>query len=351
MPWKRLFGVAFAISITVAGQPVVQAATREVLTSSGCGGSAGWSLRLVPSNGRIAVTFAITTADAGQDWTVRIKQGTALVWSGSKVTGSTGDFSLTLDRPDRPGTDSFVGRARNLATNQVCQGKAALQPVYTFRDEFNGTTLGTAWRSWATTGELAYSSSQRAVGNGRLTISAVRSGTGWTSAGVDTCYGRFSQLYGYFEARVRFSSGYGAWPAFWLTQGYSVGQRNELDIMESLANPVWGTRPDTSKRYYATVHYDDGLGGPAQQFGGWPFTSRYDLAGVWHVYSMYWRPNRVSFYVDGMRWKTFTDTAHIPSVPMCVIFDLAMGGAWPGPTTATTPSPSTFEVDWVRVSN
>jgi hypothetical protein len=347
----RLAGLAFAISIAFAGPAAVQAATREVLVSAGCGGSASWSLRLVPANGRIAVTFSVMTAQAGQAWAVRIKHGTTLAWSGSEVTDSSGDFSVTLDRGDRPGTDTFVGRARNLATNQVCRGTASLEPVYTFRDEFSGTAVGSSWRYWAQSGDLAYSSSQASVAGGELKINAVRSPIGWTSAGLDTCYGRFSQLYGYFEARIRFSAGYGVWPAFWLTQGYTVGHRNELDVMESLANPVYGTRSDTSARYYATIHYDDGSGAPAQQYGGWAYNSKYDLAGSWHVYSMYWRPGRVNFYIDGLRWKTFTDTAHIPSVSMCVIFDLAMGGSWPGPTTPTTPSPSTLEVDWVRVSN
>src|SRR6476661_1245731 len=145
----RLAGLAFALSIAFAGPASIQAATRDLLVSAGCGGSASWSLHLVPANGRIAVTFAVTTAQAGQVWSVRIKQGSTVAWTGNPTTDSNGNLSVTLDRGDRPGTDTFVGRARNLATNQVCRGTAALEPVYTFRDEFSGTSVGSSWRAWA----------------------------------------------------------------------------------------------------------------------------------------------------------------------------------------------------------
>jgi beta-glucanase (GH16 family) len=349
---RRLGWLLAVVTLLTAPIPSVRAATRDVYTSGSCSMSTTWAMHLAPASGRIAVTLSLHGSLPGRTWTLRIKQNSRLVWTGQRTTNSNGDLLFTLDRPDKPGTDYFVGRARSLSTGQICGATAALEPVYTFRDEFNGSAPDSSiWRSWTGGTGTTYDSSQSAVANGELKISAVRTSSGWTSAGLDTCYGRFAQRYGYFEARMRFSAGYGAWPAFWMTEGYTAGHRNELDVSEILANPVGGTRADTSARYYATVHYDDGSGAPAQQFGGWPYNSPVDLAGGWHVYAMSWQPWRVGFYIDGVRWTSFVDTIHIPTVPMCVIFDLAMGGSWPGPTTTSTPSPSTLEVDWVRVSN
>ena len=353
MSRTRLAGAVLAIFIIqICSFPSARAETRDVYTSGSCSMSTTWALHLAPASGRIVLTLSLHGSLPGRTWTVRIKQDSRLVWRGQRTTDSNGDLVFTLDRPDKPGTDYFAGRARSLATGQICGATAALEPVYTFRDEFNGSAPDSLmWRNWTGGTGTTYDSSRATVANGELKIAAVRNATGWTSAGLDTCYGRFAQRYGYFEARMRFSAGYGAWPAFWLTEGYTAGHRNELDVSEVLANPVDGTRPDTSARYYSTVHYDDGTGGPAQQFGGWAYNSPVDLAANWHVYALSWQPSRVSFYIDGVRWTSFTDTAHIPSVAMCVIFDLAMGGSWPGSTTSSTPSPTTLEVDWVRVSN
>lgn len=222
-------------------------------------------------------------------------------------------------------------------------------PAYTFDDEFDGASLGSVWGTsahWTDLSEAVASRSQSSVANGVLTIAATRTSSGWKSDLVDT-WGRWSQKYGYFEARMKFTAGYGMWPAFWLAEDWTSGHTNELDINETLANPVGGTRGDTSQRYYATVHYDSAATGKWSS-GSYAYNAPQDLAGAWHTYAMDWRPDHITFYIDGVAWKTFTDAAHIPSVPMPVIFNLAMGG-WAGATTSSTPSPSYLQVDWVRV--
>ena len=64
-------------------------------------------------------------------------------------------------------------------------------------------------------------------------------------------------MFGYFEARMRFSGGKGSWPAFWLLHRYTAEWPNypscegkrltyELDIME-----YQGDEPNT---FYGSIH-------------------------------------------------------------------------------------------------
>jgi beta-glucanase (GH16 family) len=57
----------------------------------------------------------------------------------------------------------------------------------------------------------------------------------------------------------------------------------------------------------------------------------------------------VAFLLDGVEVARFTDPPHIPTIPLPVILDLAVGGPLCGPSSALTPSPSVLQVDWVRV--
>jgi len=57
----------------------------------------------------------------------------------------------------------------------------------------------------------------------------------------------------------------------------------------------------------------------------------------------------VTFFLDGTAVGSFTDAAHIPSVALPIILDLAVGGGWCGPSDLTTPDGSQMLVDWVRV--
>jgi len=44
-----------------------------------------------------------------------------------------------------------------------------------------------------------------------------------------------------------------------------------------------------------------------------------------------------------------TDPTRIPTEPMYVLANLAVGGNWPGSPDASTPFPSDLEIDWIHV--
>jgi beta-glucanase (GH16 family) len=185
--------------------------------------------------------------------------------------------------------------------------------------------------------------------DGYLHIAAVRRSTGdWTSVRMLT-RGLHSFQYGRIEARIKIPAGEGVWPAFWAlsdTGKWPAG--GEMDIMENI-----GKRPTT---VYGSVHGTGFTGEPLST----PFQSAppSDFAERFHTYGVVWSPGSVQYYVDDPKhpYATYTP-ASLPkgakwpfdSSRFYLLLNLAIGGDWPGPPNAATPSPSEMLVDYVRV--
>src|SRR5436190_10384917 len=75
---------------------------------------------------------------------------------------------------------------------------------YTFDEEFDGPDLDPGWqRHFSCCGTLAgFDDSLATVANGMLSIAVSKRPDGWYSALIDT-KATWTQLYGYFEARIR----------------------------------------------------------------------------------------------------------------------------------------------------
>ena len=217
------------------------------------------------------------------------------------------------------------------------------EPSYTFNDEFSGNVLNSVWgRHWGWLGESRFTRDLATVGGGVLSLSAQRQEDHWRSGLVDTSTS-FRQLYGHFEARIRIPQGYGLWPAFWVAQGWEVDGPAEIDMMEVCANPPASRSGNDVSRLHERVHFaGGGLAGNDARTK--------DLSQGWHVYGMDWRADHVTFLLDGAEVWTYGG-ADVPSVPMPLVLDLAVGGSWCGPSEASTPDPAEMLVDWVRVTN
>ncbi len=148
---------------------------------------------------------------------------------------------------------------------------------------------------------------------------------------------RFVLQYGYAEIRAKIPTGQGLWPAFWLLPA-THRSKPEIDVMEIL-----GHDPHT---VHMNFHYQNSNGGNSSDGYFWAGP---DFSAGWHTYAIDWQPDVIIWYVDGIeRWR-YTDTAHIPAEPMYLLANLAVGGDWPGAPDASTPFPSYFEIDYVRV--
>ncbi len=234
-----------------------------------------------------------------------------------------------------------------------------------FHDEFNGKALDAT--KWTTCyfnftvgngcdhdqGELElYRPEEVFVSNGTLKLHAERrtvsasngkvyhytSGmisTGPTASNPNDS--RFAFQYGYIEMRAKIPSGKGMWPAFW-TLPTDLSWPPEIDVFEIL-----GDAPNLINMHYHYATADRGDGDSGDEWTG-P-----DFSADWHTYAVDWEPHAIVWYVDGVERSRYTVAAHIVSKPMYLIANLAVGGDWPGSPDITTPFPSDYQIDYIRV--
>ncbi|MFC4565566.1 family 16 glycosylhydrolase [Nocardiopsis mangrovi] len=248
---------------------------------------------------------------------------------------------------------------------------APSQAALVWSDEFNGPAGSgpdpSKWQievngSGGGNNELQYYTNRRdniaLDGSGSLVITARQGNPANYQCHYGTCQytsgrlntsGKFTQAYGRFEARIKIPTGQGVWPAFWML-GDDIGQvgwpnSGEIDIMENV-----GHEPH---RVHGSLHgpgYSGGnpLTGYYQHPQGWGFTDTY------HTFAVEWRPDSVTWFVDGVAYQTFTRASvggnrWVFDHPFFMILNVAVGGNWPGPPNSTTRFPQEMRVDYVRV--
>jgi beta-glucanase (GH16 family) len=170
----------------------------------------------------------------------------------------------------------------------------------------------------------------------------------YTSARLKT-QGKFAQMYGRFEARIKLPHGRGLWPAFWMLGADidAVGWPNcgEIDIMENI-----GAEPAIVR---GAIH-GPGYGGEDMGVGA-SLTTGAKFADDFHVFALEWEPGAIRWYVDGVLCGTRTPRDLTPGArwvfdhPFFIVLNVAVGGAWPGYPDDTTLFPQKMLVDYVRV--
>jgi len=224
----------------------------------------------------------------------------------------------------------------------------------TLFDDFDGTAVdGTKWEyndEWGCCGLSSESDLMDGAGvsvaNGVMTLTAERgstpSGRAWRSAVIST-KGHFSQRYGVFQARMKWTKGNGLWAAFWLLQADADGRRPEIDILEAYPDTK---KPGAVAEYNAVNHYRDS--GGTMRNESLTIKPGMDLSLDWHTYELEWRPTFMVIRFDGSEVGRFT--SNIPSVPMFIVLDLVVGSHTSG-SDDSTPSPASLSVDWVKVTD
>ncbi len=123
----------------------------------------------------------------------------------------------------------------------------------------------------------------------------------------------FEFTYGLVEVRAWLPDGDGTWPAIWLLSADKTSLP-EIDILER-----YGDRPDV-----VTSHVHQSVDG--ERASARVETNGLALAGGWHTYSVDWSADAVVFAIDGVETGRVTDQDLIPTTPMYLILNLAMGG-------------------------
>lgn len=228
-------------------------------------------------------------------------------------------------------------------------------------DEFTGSQLDTQfWNynigdsGWGNNEWQYYQRQNASLTQGFLLITAKKESKGnadYTSARIKT-EGLFSFTYGRVDIRAALPRGQGIWPALWaLGSNFSeVGwpYSGEIDIMEMIGG---SGREDT---VHGTVHWNiGGLTAPyAHTYVGGSYYGN-DFSEGFNVFSIIrtetsieWRVNDIPYY----QFEIDDSESLAPfRKPFFLIFNIAVGGNWPGYPDASTQFPQRMVVDYVRI--
>jgi hypothetical protein len=154
--------------------------------------------------------------------------------------------------------------------------------------------------------------------------------------------------YGYVEARLKVPATRGFFTAFWmLPADPSFTYRNEIDILEML-----GDDPATM---YMTYHYGKDRTESAAVNKGKADNGLCpvrDYSQAFADVAVDWEPDRIAWYLDGVKCGEFTNAAQIENGPMQLILNLMVDNNWQRGWNVGLTDPTLtrqLEVDYLRV--
>jgi beta-glucanase (GH16 family) len=275
--------------------------------------------------------------------------------SGSYVikTSAHTDYTNFIEQIDTIDIDLEVDSSQGYSTPMSYPGYTLV-----WNDEFNGNNLSNNWTNELGTGnwgwgnnELQYYTTQNhTVANGFLKITAKEqnlAGSAYTSTRIKT-QGLRSFRYGRIDIRAKLPKGKGLWPALWML-GENISSLGwpacgEIDIMELV-----GGAGSNDRTVHGTLHWDDN---GHQYYGSSSVLSSGNYWDEFHVFSIEWDAQTIKWYRDDILYTTANINATALSEfqeEFFFIFNVAVGGNWPGNPDATTVFPQHMYVDYVRV--
>ena len=154
--------------------------------------------------------------------------------------------------------------------------------------------------------------------------------------------------FGRIDIRAKMPKGQGIWPALWML-GNNIDQVSwpacgEMDILELL-----GHEPN---KIYGTMHWGATYAAHGSKGNSYVIpTSSFDQQ--FHVYSLIWKQNDLRVLVDDLEYVHVSSTDVSGPYPFnsdfFFIFNIAVGGSWPGSPDGSTVFPQRMVVDYVRV--
>ena len=267
-------------------------------------------------------------------------------------------------------------------TSSTTAGPTTTSPPSIFDGTFKGATLSSAWigvvGSNPSNGEQeCYSSTNETVGRGVLKETAVVGSVAANcncppSPASDTLcpyasgavqWSSLGFTYGTISVRAKLAGGVGTWPAIWLlgtecrtsitpdvvgwigsgtSCPWPAQGANEIDIAEIQPAPI-GNPAVVNE----AVHTTDPTGAKVNEgCGSEPVSACPGNAPGWHTYTLVWAPGSLTWEIDGN--STYSLTQDVPSTPMFLIINTAVGGT--GVTVDNATLPQTTEVSSVKVT-
>ena len=289
---------------------------------------------------------------------------------GGGASPSDDVINTPVDPPSPPVTAgpniNISNPTLTVATNTSVSGSGDMRLVWS--DEFNAAQLDPeAWYfetgdgsqygipGWGNNEQEWYLPDSAELDNGVLRITARReasNGYDYTSARINT-RDRFAFKYGRIEARMKLPSGQGLWPAFWLLPQDDVygtwAASGEIDVMEAINLGASG-----GNTVHGTIHY--GGQWPNNTYSGGGYAVPANASDVFHTYAFEWDETQMRWYVDDVMYlmqNSWSSTGAAFPAPFnetfYILFNVAVGGNWPGAPNSSTTFPVSLEVDYVRV--
>jgi len=222
-------------------------------------------------------------------------------------------------------------------------------------DEFNvGENLEKYWtfeygdHGWGNNEWQNYKKSNTTIHDGGYLVIEARkeAGTNNYSSSRIITRDKFEFQYGRVDIRAALPYGQGIWPALWMLGENlsSVGWPacGEIDIMELIGHQAATT--------HGTIHWSNN--GDHSSYGKSKKLSSGIFSDEFHVFSIIWNEESIEWYLDDIKFMT-ADIA--PSGlsefhnKFFFIFNVAVGGNWPGYPDQSTVFPQRMIVDYIRV--
>lgn len=229
-------------------------------------------------------------------------------------------------------------------------------------EEFNGKEIDTNYWSfqlgngcpnlcgWGNRELECYNRENTKVVNGCLVIEAKENEADlcpYTSSRITT-QGKFNFRYGRVDVRAKLPERHGIWPAVWMlgrnitTVAWSAC--GEIDILEMI-----GGR-GREKTVHGTAHWDSN--GKHSSYGGKDSLTSGTFHDKFHVFSIIWNSQKITWYLDNVRYHeldiTPADLSELNG-EFFILINLAVGGNWPGNPDHSTQFPQRLFVDYIRV--
>lgn len=223
-------------------------------------------------------------------------------------------------------------------------------------DEFSDNQLNSQWwnyekgaSGWGNNELENYTDSKDNVflENGSLIIKAIKAdGANTYTSGRITTKGKKEFTYGRIDIRAKLPKGKGIWPALWML-GANIDQVSwpscgEIDIMEFLGHNL--------STVYGTVHYN--VGGHQSKGSKYILPANDSFCDKYHIYTIIWQADYMEWYVDYHKYfqvKAGDISFSAFQLKQFFIFNVAVGGSWPGNPDDTTIFPQSMTVDYIRV--
>jgi beta-glucanase (GH16 family) len=232
-------------------------------------------------------------------------------------------------------------------------------PAPIFDDEFPGSTLSSAWTAVAGPGDQSnyeqecYSPQNVTVSGGVLQEEAEVASPSTNTCGYISGAVQWTSLsftYGTVSVRAKLAGGQGTWPAIWLLGAdcqtptwlqnscpWPAPGSDEIDIAEILSSVQNSVNEQIHTENPSGVFESPGCA-----------ASTSDVSQNWHVYTLIWAPGSLTWEIDGV--QTCQVTSYVPTTPMFLIIDTAVGGAGAG-TVQNSTLPQTTDINYVRVTS